>query len=190
MQIRVDELNEWIEALDSIDGEVRRAAAERIRALGEVAAAALHAAARTLTPRRCWQALSLLQEMGDTRWQVDLGMFLASRNPLLGQTALKGVDIRRPDHIALLLDALPEAHHMVQPHIILLLGRSGDPRAVAPLLRYLRETEHETIRYNLIEALGLLGDPQAVDAIRGFRDDPNHHVRERVQKALERLGAA
>lgn len=190
MQIRVDELNEWIEALDSIDGEVRRAAAERIRALGEAAAAALHTAACTLTPRRCWQALALLQEIGDTRWQVDLGTFLASRNPLLGQTALKGVDIRRPEHIALLLDVLPHAHHMVQPHIILMLGRSGDHRAVAPLLRYLVETEHETIRYNLIEALGLLGDPQAADAIRSFSDDPNHHVRERVHKALARLGAA
>jgi HEAT repeat protein len=190
MQIRVDGLNEWIEALDSIDGEVRRAAAERIRAMGGAATAALHAAAHTLTPRRCWQALSLLQETGDTRWQADLGTFLESRNPLLGQTALKGVDIRLPEHITLLLDALPRAHHMVQPHIILLLGRSADRRAVAPLLRYLRETEHETIRYNLIEALGLLGDPQAVDAIRTFSDDPNHHVRERVQKALKRLGTA
>jgi HEAT repeat protein len=183
-------LHDWIEALDNIDGEVRRMAAAQLRAAGPAAIPALQVAAHSATPRRCWQALTLLVEIGDTCWQEHLLAFLTSRNPLLGQTALKGVDPCRKDHVELLLEALPRAHHLVQPHIIVLLGRSGDRRAVGPMLHFLRETEHETIRYNLIEALGLLGDPQAVDVIRAFSEDRNHHVRERAQMALERLGVA
>jgi HEAT repeat protein len=39
----------------------------------------------------------------------------------------------------------------------------------------------------LIQALGKLGAVEAIALIRSFAADPDHHVRERVQMALERL---
>jgi HEAT repeat protein len=51
----------------------------------------------------------------------------------------------------------------------------------------LATTNYPTLRYLIIQALGVIGDPIAIPPILTFRNDPDHHVRERVKIALQRL---
>lgn len=72
----------------------------------------------------------------------------------------------------------------VIPYVTEALGQSGHEEAVDALLALVIGTEEPTIRYHTIEALGNLKAVRARPVIEQFADDPNHHVRERVQRAL------
>ncbi len=112
-------------------------------------------------------------------------LLLVSTNPLLGQVAVQALERRGSESTDVLIAALPNSHYMVRMHIAVALGRLGDKRAVEPLMKCLETTNSAALRYTLIEALGLLGDPRAAELIASFRDDEDHHVRKRVQVALQ-----
>jgi HEAT repeat protein len=87
-----------------------------------------------------------------------------------------------------LIDALNNALPSMQITIAQALGRLRDGRSVSPLIECLHKADSSSVRYTIIEALGELGDPHAINAIRQFRDDPDHHVQRRVETALRNLG--
>jgi HEAT repeat protein len=65
------------------------------------------------------------------------------------------------------------------------LGESGDPRAVAPLVRYLERARHDEngIRY-ACEALAALKDPAAIPAISALAEHQNPRIRAVSVRAL------
>lgn len=90
-------------------------------------------------------------------------------------------------YTAELLTALPHCRPLIQLRLVALIEKSGDCRAVHPLMDILRQTEFTTLRYTLIQALGTLGDPTASSLIASFAKDPDSYVRTHVQTALYKL---
>jgi HEAT repeat protein len=90
--------------------------------------------------------------------------------------------------VSVLLDAFPERQPLVQISIVRVLEKINSQKAVKPLMKALELAGSPSLRYTIIQALGMLGDPLPVDLIRSYENDPDHHVRERVRVALERLG--
>ncbi|MBI3912137.1 MAG: HEAT repeat domain-containing protein [Armatimonadetes bacterium] len=67
------------------------------------------------------------------------------------------------------------------------LGRIGDPRATAPLLRLL--PEDETLRVEIVLALGQIGSPEAVpDLVEHGLGGVSETVRQAAADALRRIG--
>ena len=68
------------------------------------------------------------------------------------------------------------------------LGKTGDKRAVGPLIERLKVEKDSRVLYNILEALGELGDPKAVPAIVKLAHHPEDTVRLSVVMALARVG--
>ncbi len=90
--------------------------------------------------------------------------------------------------VSILLDAFPDRQPLVQISIVRVLEKINSQKAVKPLMTALESASSPSLRYTIIQALGVLGDPLPIELIRSFENDPDHHVRERVRVALERLG--
>jgi hypothetical protein len=105
-----------------------------------------------------------------------LGLFLVIGLPIGGAWAGKVEDLSR-----LLLE---EDSYKVRVQAAALLGKLGDPAAVAPLSRALSDS-NKTVRWMAAQALARLGDPRAVPALKALlvreNDGP---VRTQVEKAL------
>lgn len=68
------------------------------------------------------------------------------------------------------------------------LGRTGDTRAVDPLIRAL-EDEDWRVRQKAAWALGFLGDPRAIPALRrAYRGEPEG-IQEMITEAIELIMA-
>jgi HEAT repeat protein len=81
--------------------------------------------------------------------------------------------------------ALPEPDPYVRASIVLALGRLGDSRASAALLRCLEVESREELRGDCTVALGMLGDAAAVPRLlRALREEPSFLVKSRVVDAL------
>ena len=96
-----------------------------------------------------------------------------------------------PDCVALSLTALPAAMSLDDPDrirpLLLALGRSRDPRALAPLLSLVEPSVRS--RPDLVRALGLLGQQPAVPKLAELLDsDPYVPVRAAAATALGQLG--
>lgn len=180
-------LDEWIDALDEIDSEIRLSASEKIIQFGEQAFSALLAAARSPHRRKSRYALTLLIQMKSSIWIDYLFEFLTSPNLLVGEAAVHGIENHPEPYIDTLIRALPLAHRMVQIHIVRVLGETRSRRVVDPLMNHLLQTDNAPVRYTIIEALGKIGDPKAAPVIALFVHDHDHHVRTYSVKALGKL---
>jgi hypothetical protein len=71
------------------------------------------------------------------------------------------------------------------------LGRSGDKRAVEPLMKVAESEKFDAVAEIAIEALGKLGDPRAVPLLKKIADDEtrDQYLREAARGALAELGA-
>ena len=67
------------------------------------------------------------------------------------------------------------------------LGSSGDPRAIAPLIRATSDVD-AVARQWAVRVLGNCGDPRAIDLLRPMLDDQDAEVREWAGRALDDLG--
>jgi HEAT repeat protein len=86
-----------------------------------------------------------------------------------------------------LIAALPASRPLSQVKIVSALEYVGSVRAAEPLMELLGRTDLSMLRTLIIQALGQIGAVQAAPLIRSFADDADHHVRERVRRALELL---
>ena len=77
------------------------------------------------------------------------------------------------DEIGTLLNVLErttEAEKYTRCYLCYILGRSGDARAVLPLLAMVNESD-PMVRRGVVEALGWLQDPLAIDSLATLLDD-------------------
>ena len=114
---------------------------------------------------------------------------LHARNPIVGAMAVERLEQYGEQAVGRLCDALPACHALVQLRVIAALECIGSRQAVPCLMDLLGTAASGSLRYTAIQALGVIGDPVAIDLIRSFADDEDHHVRDRVKIALERLNA-
>ncbi len=68
------------------------------------------------------------------------------------------------------------------------LGASGDPRAVQPLVKALRDNSYVVERRHAVTALGELSDPRAVETLIEALDDEDVEVRTAAANAIGRIG--
>ena len=178
-----------IDMLKSTDRVARREAEAALEAMGSEAIESLAVAMRSDDPGQAWRAARLLAKIEDPRRTFYMEQALASTNGLVGQVAVKAiVDTLSPSQAGdILTKNLLTSAPIVQIHMVAALSLLGHREAIGNLVVLLETSVAAEVRYSTIEALGLLHATQAADVIRSFADDGNHHVRERVQTALQLL---
>ena len=181
-------MQKLIDALDDINYEVRQKAKSALLDLDrELIVDDLIEAVYSKTPRKCWEAVSLLTRMRVDRAIPAFADALHSSNEMLSQVAARSLVQFGACSVPVLVDALDGAANMTSVQIVKALEEIGDDIAVPALLRLLERTESSVVRYTTIEALGVLGDEEIISHIQVHADDPDHHVRERVDIALRKL---
>lgn len=179
-----------VQALDLVDSDIRKNAARALTSFGRDAVPALIDGLQSATKRQCWESAKVLITIDDPRWLQPMIEALKSKNVMLGQIAFQAVAPHINTSPEILLDALPESHRMVKPHIIKRLAELDARDAIPTIIRLLEETRSSIIRYTAIEALTILGVTDTLDLIMTFADDPDGHVQKHVEAAYKKLGGA
>jgi HEAT repeat protein len=177
----------WIRKLQSDDDETVQQAQMCLLAGGTLVVDVLIAEARQGDEPQQLKLLTVLNEIDDPRCFDYLSEMVTSVNIMIGDMAARGLVRYGRKSVDVLLNYLPHSQYFVQISIVIALQKIGDVRAVSPLMAFLEKARSPVQRYTIIQALGVLGDPQAADLIRTFQNDSDHHVRDRVQTALELL---
>jgi HEAT repeat protein len=187
--LTVDESNisKWIQDLDSLDFDKRQEAKDHLQELGTAVIEPLIAAANSLTPRKCWEAIASLVKIDDPRVGPAMCELLLSRHPIVAPIAARALARCGEQFVDVLLAALPHSRALTQVEMVTELEGIGARRAVLPLMNLLRKTDSSVLRYTIIQALGKLGDARATELIRSFQHDEDHHVRKRVHIAPRSL---
>ena len=177
------------EALTSPDQQEYRSARSAILSCGRAAIPGLDRAARTSSSDRdLWRILVTMSEIGGPDAVPTMIRCLHSKNSAIGALAAQFLsDAHDTRAIQPLLSVLSETSPYAPIWVIDALGKLGDRRAVKPLMDLVDATDSPLHRYTAIEALGRLGDTVAQDTIARHASDEDHHVRDRVKVALERL---
>jgi len=181
---------ESFRALKNPDPEIRQAAKEHLKVVGGAVLDDLVAMMETQLGTECVDAAEILRDLGDARACTPMAKMLTAQHPLLGHIALDALtEIHPPDFTDLVLNALPHGNPLLQLAMIKQIGKYGDCSALEPLRNLLLATGSATVRYTIIHALGNLGCVEAIPVIASFQGDPDHHVRDHVQHALQILNA-
>ena len=184
------EYGHLVEALTCVDSQQFALARESLLAIGKGAVPWLAKALTNATSdRERWRILSVLAEIGDPRVVPIMVNNLHAQSSAIRALAAQYLgSCGDCSAVEPMLQLLSETDPNYSPiWVIDALGKLGDKRAVEPLIALLLHTQSPTERYTAIEALGRLGDAGAAKYIRLFADDPDHHVRDRVERALRCL---
>jgi HEAT repeat protein len=181
-------VDELIGQLANSDGVVRNQAKIHLAAMGEEAIDPLIQVMRSGSERMKWEAANVLCQFENARCIEPMLEALTSSSLMLQHVAIEALErYNLSSLVPALIRLLPSCHCSVQARIANLLGKTGDQRAVHPLMDLLPKTDSSLLRLSIIQALGVLGDPQAIELIRAFQDDEDPHVRKRARAALLRL---
>ena len=104
-------------------------------------------------------------------------------------TATQPVAAASPSGIEQLTDELRSNDFRVQVQAALILGKSGDGRALQALIGSLND-KSVAVRAASAAALGTLGDPAALPALRRAEDDSNSAVKRRISATIDALEKA
>jgi len=179
-----------IDALSASDPQISEAARKVLAAQGEQAVDALIQALPQMLPRTLVKAISLLALVPEARCEAALLGLLEHHHNLVRLSSVQALGNFPSAQVGqALIHHLNSDDVLLQISAVTSLGKVGGSAAVDALLALLLRTPESTVRYSTIRALGQLGDARAIEVIRGFADDPNHHVRADVRQALQRLGA-
>lgn len=134
------------------------------------------------------EILRLLNSIQDERIALVLSPWLMHNDIVIVQTVIQVIANQQTDQACqILVDSLFNNRSIILMSIIPKLGVSHYSKAIEPLIKLLDITPSETIQYLIIEALGDLKAVEAISVIRRYSDHKNHHVRERVRRAIEKL---
>lgn len=156
--------------------------------LGTIAVDPLTQALSAESDRHRWKIINTLGRIGGKRVIPAMITCLNSRNKAIQGVAAQFLG-QLGDECAVepLLTALRENANGSSVWVIQALGLLADKRAVDLLIHIMQSTDSSAVRYTAVEALGYIGDKRATEAISAYSNDESHHVRSRVQQALERL---
>lgn len=135
----------------------------------------------------CAGAALILAELDHPQHLETMAEALVTGNLLVEDIAARALARHGEAAVGILLNAYPDRQPLVQISIVRVLETINSQKAVMPLMKALETAESPALRYTIIQALGVLGDPCPIELIRSYINDPDHHVRERVRVALERL---
>lgn len=183
-------IDHLIAQLDHPEYQNRDAAKRQLLTCGDSVIEPLVQAMLAGMGRRCWEAADILSRLHHPRTFTPLTEAALSRNPVLAQLAVRGLEQFGPDAVPTLIALLPQAVMMAQLQIVVALDHLGDDRAVEPLLTLLETAASSALRYTIITALGKLGQPTIAPRLVSYLHDPDDHVRKRTRLALEKLSYA
>lgn len=180
-----------VDDLISPDEAIRKTAHQMLKASGERAVDVMVESLVTRDPQHQWRLLPILGEIGTekalravaTCLYSDTSAIVAAAAQVLGRS---GSPIGAESLLARIARTNDEAS---ATWIIGAVGELRDRRSIPHLIRILHETQNSTVRYTAIEALGKIGDRRVLPDIFRYIDDGSHHVRDKVQAAIEALTA-
>lgn len=182
------EIDLLIADLKNQDWLTRTQAKARLLEIGPGVIDGLIGAMKQGDKRQQYEAANMLTRFHDIRCYRALSDALYSSNMLVAQLVPAALlAYGKQQAIDSLLIALPQVPHFVQLQIVMVFREYGGRQVVQPLMATLKTAESPILSYTIIETLGELGDRRAIGLIRQFQQDNNHHVRERVKVALEKL---
>ncbi|MCS6836682.1 MAG: HEAT repeat domain-containing protein [Anaerolineae bacterium] len=184
-------LHALIDALSASDPQMSEAARRALLAEGESVLDELIEVIPRLAPRSLMKVISVLGAQPLPRCEAALLSLLSHDHNLIRLSVVQALGNFTSENACLaLIEQLNSSDVLIQISAATSLGKLGNPLALEAMVAQLLRTPEPTVRYSIIRALGQLGDPRAVEVILRFADDPNHHVRNDVRRALERLGAS
>jgi HEAT repeat protein len=182
------DVRQLIEKLGDADPTERLTANQELVRIGKPAVPSLIPLLKETNTPRCWQAASILGQIGDQTCVPAVIEALESHHPILRQTLARVLGELGGDAV---LSPLRELIHdnsvLVQLQAVKALGILKDTASIPALVEILQQTQSESLRYTTIEILGKIGSPDIASIIEPFKDDPSHHVRKRTEIALSLL---
>jgi HEAT repeat protein len=181
-------VNVIIDALSDQDALVRKKAIEALGKRTRDRHTMEQVFVKTLDDRNADVRLLAAETLDDMRWspktdQEQISYYIATRNwnsPILSSTSaveklLKMLEDERTQNLNARVNAA------------IVLGKSGNSRAVKPLLRML-EDENANIRQTAVAALGEIGSAQVIKPLINVLKDENADVRATAATALGEVG--
>ncbi|RPI92826.1 MAG: HEAT repeat domain-containing protein [Chloroflexi bacterium] len=163
-KIGVPAVEPLAKALHDGEYDVRHAAAEALRMIGDASA-----------------VKPLLEVLKDDGHDND--------HTLRGEAAEALGEIGDVSAVGPLIVALKDREKYMRQTAAEALGKIGDARAVQPLIRSLKDT-NDDVRSNVAEALGAIGDLQAFEPLLLALEDSSEYVRMSAAEALGEMGEA
>ena len=128
----------------------------------------------------------------DLRLVTPMIGLLSAKDPIVATRAFHTLEVFIETIWRDLLPALPTCNSLVKLQILQALQQVQDSRLVEHMVNHLPDIKSPSERYMTIELLGKvapIGDAKVIALIASYRDDPDHHVQSRVNRALMRLTA-
>ncbi|MHC4200962.1 MAG: HEAT repeat domain-containing protein [Planctomycetota bacterium] len=100
------------------------------------------------------------------------------------------VEMQEGEVVPVLIKRIQEPGGPASPRAVELLGRTGDRRAVQPLVKIIRSPARTSPRAEALVALGGLAGPQQIAVILGSLDHEDYYVRRAAGKALGEVASA
>ena len=156
----------------------------RLKAYPQLAAAVLDASGQ---PRvRWWPVAFALQRLEDKRALPALLTLAKDAHPYTRAFAVKGLAaLKDRSAMPVLMPLLSSGERSVLIETVRALGRIGDPAAVQPLLRIIRDAAADPqVRLEAVGAIGGLHQPEVGDALLDVLADPSPAVRAAALRSL------
>jgi len=156
----------------------------RLKAYPQFAAAVLDANGQ---PRvRWWPVAFALQRLGDIRGLPALLTLAKDAHPYTRAFAVKGLAaLKDRSAMPVLLPLMSSGERAVLIETVRALGRIGDPAAVEPLLRIIRDAAADPhVRLEAVSAIGGFHQPEVGDVLLDVLSDPSPAVRAAALRSL------
>lgn len=180
----------WVDDLISPDETTRQTAHQLLRSSGERAVDVMIDSLSSRSAQHQWKLLPILGEIGTEKALRAVATCLSSENSAIVAAACQVLG-RSGSSVAAELMLMHvntmDAEESPSIWIIGTLGQLKEVRAVPYLIGVLHRTQNATVRYTVIDSLGKIGDRRVLSDICKYMADPSHHVREKVQAAIEAL---
>ncbi|MBD3191564.1 MAG: hypothetical protein GF308_13025 [Candidatus Heimdallarchaeota archaeon] len=179
-------------AKDDPKWEIRR---EAVKLLGKGEVTEAHTLLKDilLTDHLTIMRKTAAQALGDLNDPVAIpalieGLKINNDPAIIGEIAISLGKLEAKEAVEPLIAALENNDGEVREHAVDALGLIGDPCAIKPLIKRLKEDPEDWVRGQAADALGLIGDPQALEPlIETLRNDVGIGVSMKTAKALGRL---
>lgn len=168
--------------------DARRHAGTALGKIGSAAIEPLLAALKDESVDLRYNAAEALGQIGDEIAVEPLSIALDDKDGLVRGSASWALGELGSAGVEPLISALKNKPAHIRRMVCDDLARTGDKRAVEPLIHTLQHDEDVIARKNAAQALAKLGDERAAEPLRKAMEDEDEEVRKAAVRALEKLG--